>query len=88
MVLDQVSAYNTEMDCIAQFIEQEVSLEVDTKYSASKLNEDFRQFCQALGRKPHSTNAFKKALDKLTNVHQHRTSSAMQWHGIQPVILL
>ena len=36
-------------------------------------------------RKPQSTNAFKKALDKLINVCQSRTASGMQWHGIQPV---
>ena len=62
VVFDQVSAYKTEMDSIAQFIEQEVSLEADTKYSASKLYEDYRQFCQGLGRKPQSTNAFKKSV--------------------------
>ena len=42
--------------------------------------------CQAIGRKPQSTNAFKKALDKLANLYQSRTSSGMQWHGIQPVM--
>ena len=88
VVLDQVRAYKTEMDSIAQFIEQECSLEADTKYSASKLYEAYRLFCQALGRKPQSTNAFKKALEKLPNVYQHRTSSGMQWQGIQPVIHL
>ena len=62
MVLDQVSAYKTEMDSIAQFTEQECSLEADTKYSAFKLYEAYRQFCQGLGRKPQSTNAFKKSL--------------------------
>ena len=86
VVLDQVNAYKTEMDSIAQFIEQECSLDADAKYSASKLYEAYRQFCQALGRKPQSTNAFKKALDKLTGVYQSRTSSGMQWSGIQPVI--
>ena len=30
----------------------------------------------------------KKALEKLPNVYQHRTSSGMQWQGIQPVIHL
>ena len=70
------------MDSIAQFIEQECSVEADTKYPDSKLYEAYRQFCQALGREPHSTNAFKKALDNLTNVHQHRTSSAMQCNGM------
>ena len=88
VVLDQVRAYKTEMDSIAQFIEQECSLEADTKYSASKLYEAYRHYCQAIGRKPQSTNAFKKALEKLPNVYQHRTSSGMQWHGIQPVIHL
>ena len=29
-----------------------------------------------------------KAMEKLPNVYQHRTSSGMQWHGIQPVIHL
>ena len=65
MVLDQIIASMTEIDSIAEFIEQEVSLEADTKYSAFKLYEAYRQFCQALGRKPQSTNAFKKALEKL-----------------------
>ena len=74
------------MDSIAQFIEQEVSLEADTKYSASKLYEAYRQFCQALGRKPHSTNAFKKALDKLEKCLQSRSSGGMQWHGGQPLM--
>jgi len=86
VVLDQVSAYKTEMDSIAQFIEQECSLEADTKYLAAKLYEAYRHYCQAIGRKPQSTNAFKKALDKLANVYQSRTSSGMQWHGIQPVM--
>jgi putative DNA primase/helicase len=74
------------MDSIAQFVEQECSLEPKTKCAASKLYEAYRHFCQAIGRKPQSNNAFKKALNKLINVHQSRTSSGMQWHGIQPVM--
>ena len=86
VVFEQVSAYKTQMDSIAQFVEQECSLAAEAKYPASRLYEDYRHYCQVLGRKPQSNNAFKKALDKLVNVYQHRTSSAMQWHGIQPVI--
>ena len=71
---------------IAQFVEQECSLEPETKCAASKLYEAYRHFCQAIGRKPQSTNAFKKALDKLTGVYQSRTSSGMQWQGIKPVL--
>ena len=86
IVLEQVSNYKTVMDSIAGFIDHECSVEADFKYPASKLYEAYRHFCQAIGRKPQSTNAFKKALDKLANVYQSRTSSGMQWHGIQPVL--
>lgn len=86
VVLHQVSSYKAEMDSIAESIDHECSVEADLKYSASKLYEAYRHHCQAIGRKPQSTNAFKKALVKLTNVHQSRTSSGMQWHGIQPVL--
>ena len=86
VVLDQVSAYKTEMDSIAEFIDHECSVEADLKYPAAKLYEAYRHYCQAISRKPQSTNAFKKALDKLANVYQSRTSSGMQWHGIQPVM--
>ena len=74
------------MDSIAQFVEQECDIDPNTKYPAAKLYEAYRHHCQAIGRKPQSTNAFKKALDKITNVHQSRTSGGMQWHGIQPVM--
>jgi putative DNA primase/helicase len=86
IVLEQVSAYKTEMDSFAQFIRDECKLDPDIKYPASKLYEAYRHYCQAIGRKPQSTTAFKKALDKLTGVYQSRTSSGMQWQGIQPVL--
>ena len=60
-------------------------MEPGTKYSASKLYEAYRHFCQSLGRKPQSNSAFKKALDKLVNVYQSRTSSGIQWYGIEPL---
>ena len=34
------------------------------------------------------TGSALKASDKLPNVYQHRTSSGMQWRGIQTVIHL
>ena len=86
IVLEQVSAYKTEMDSIAQFVEQECDIDPESRYSASKLYEAYRHYCQAIGRKPQSTNAFKKALDKLTGVYQSRTASGMQWHGIRPLV--
>ena len=78
--------YSYTEDRTLSFVEQECDIDPDTKYSASKLYEAYRHFCQAIGRKPQSTNAFKKALDKLTGVYQSRTSSGMQWQGIQPVM--
>ena len=53
---------------------------------ALKILREIDVYLQAIGRKPQSTNAFKKALDKLANVYQSRTSSGMQWHSIQPVL--
>ena len=86
VVLDQVSAYKTEMDSITEFVDHECSVEADLKYPASKLYEAYRHYCQILGRKPQSNAAFKKALDKLVNVYQSRYSSGMQWHGVAPLI--
>jgi len=86
IVLEQVSAYKTEMDSIAQFVEQECDIDPETRHPASKLYEAYRHFCQAIGRKPQSTNAFKEVLDKLTGVYQSRTSSGMQWLGIRPLV--
>ena len=37
-----MSAYKTEMDSIAQFVEQECSLAAEAKYPASRLYEDYR----------------------------------------------
>jgi phage/plasmid-associated DNA primase len=53
----------TAIDPIAQFVEQECDIDPETKYSASKLCEAYRHYCRAIGRKPQSTNAFKKALE-------------------------
>ena len=78
--------YKTEIDSIAQFVEQECDIDAETRYSASKLYEAYRHYCQAIGRKPQSTNGFKKALDELTGGYQSRTSSGMQWQGIKPVM--
>ena len=47
IVLEQVTTYKTEMDSIALFVKQGCSLEPETKYSASKLYETYRHFCQA-----------------------------------------
>ena len=78
--------YKTEIDSIAQFVEQECDIDAETRHFASKLYEAYRHYCQAKGRKPQSTNAFKKSLDKLTGVYQTRTASGMKWHGIRPLI--
>ena len=42
--------------------------------------------CDQSYGKPQSNSAFKKALDKLVNVYQSRSSSGMQWHGIEPLM--
>lgn len=84
IILDQVKAYKTEMDSVAQFVDEECLLDVEAKHPSSKLYDTYRHFCFDMGRKPQSSSSFKRALDKLHSVYQSRTSSGMYWHGIRP----
>ena len=86
VVLDQVSEYKTEMDSITQFVDEVCELNQATSCSASRLYEAYRSYCQAVGSKCQSSSAFKKALNKLPNIYQKRTSSGMHWYGIRPVM--
>jgi putative DNA primase/helicase len=86
IILDQVKAYKTEMDSIAQFVDEECLLDVESKHPSSKLYDTYRHYCMDMGRKPQSSSSFKRALDKLHSVYQSRTSSGMYWHGIRPQI--
>ncbi|WP_268873721.1 primase-like DNA-binding domain-containing protein, partial [Tritonibacter multivorans] len=86
IVLDQVAAYKTSMDSVSQFVDQECEIDTDAKFGASKLYEEYRGWCQAMGNKPQSTTSFKRSLEKLPGVYQNRASSGMQWHGIRPAL--
>ena len=55
-------------------------------YAASKFYQAYRDWCGSTGRKPQSQTAFKRALEKLNGVYQQRSSSGLQWHGIQPCL--
>ena len=63
-----------------------MQLAAEAKYPTAKLYEAYRHYYKIFGRKPQSNSAFNKTLDKLANVYQSRTSSGMQWHGIQPLM--
>ena len=54
--------------------------------AASKFFQAYRDWCGSAGRKPQSQTAFKRALEKLSGVYQQRSSSGLQWHGIQPCL--
>lgn len=86
LILDQVAEYKTSMDSVCQFVEQECEVEPNNRFGSSKLYEEYRHWCQAMGNKPQSTTSFKKALEKLPGVYQNRASSGMQWNGIQPAL--
>ena len=74
------------MDSISQFINEECEVGKDHSYAASKFYQAYRDWCSGAGRKPQSATAFKRALEKLTGVYQHRSSNGLQWHGIQPCL--
>ena len=86
IIEDQVAEYKSAMDSITQFIQDECELDKDHSYAASKFYQAYREWCSGAGRKPQSTTAFKRSLEKLKGVYQHRSSNGLQWHGIQPCL--
>jgi len=86
IVDDQVAEYKSAMDSISQFIRDECEQGSTFKYPASKLYQFYREWCGSAGLKPQSQTAFKRSLEKLNTVYQQRSSSGLQWHGIQPCL--
>ena len=83
----QVAEYRISMDSISQFIQDECEVGKDHSYAASKFFQAYRDWCSGAGRKPQSQTAFKRSLEKLKGVYQHRSSNGLQWHGIQPCFM-
>ena len=50
------------------------------------LSDKLGDWCSGAGRKPQSQIAFKRSLEKLSGVYQHRSSNGLQWHGISPCL--
>jgi len=71
---------------ISQFIQDECEVDKDHSCAASKFFQAYRDWCSGAGRKPQSQASFKRALEKITGVYQHRSSNGLQWHGIQPCL--
>ena len=86
VVENQVSEYKSAMDSISQFVTDECEQDSDHICAASKFYQAYRDWCGSAGRKPQSQTAFKRALEKLNGVYQQRSSSGLQWHGIQPCL--
>ena len=86
IVLDQISAYKTEMDSIAQFVDQECDLDPEAKFGASKMYDEYKNWCISMGRKPQSATAVKRALGRIKGVYQSRTNKGNMWQGIRPFI--
>jgi putative DNA primase/helicase len=57
-------------------------MDKDHSCAASKFFQAYRDWCSGAGRKPQSQTAFKRTLEKITGVYQHRSSNglAMAWH--------
>ena len=86
VVEDQVAEYKSAMDSISQFLRDECEQDSNHICAASKFYQAYRDWCGSAGRKPQSQTAFKRALEKLNGVYQQRSSSGLQWHGIQPCL--
>ena len=86
IVEEQVAEYRSAMDSISQFIREECEQGQDHSYPASKFYQAYRDWCSGAGRKPQSTTAFKRSLEKLKQVYQRRSANGLQWHGIKPCL--
>ena len=86
IIEDQVAEYKFAMDSISQFIQDECEVDKDHSCATSKFFQAYRDWCSGAGRKLQSQTAFKRALEKITGVYQHRSSNGLQWHGIQPCL--
>jgi putative DNA primase/helicase len=86
IIEQQVAEYKSAMDSISQFINEECEVGKEHSYPASKFHQAYRDWCSGAGRKPQSATAFKRSLEKLKNVYQHRSSNGLQWHGIHPCL--
>ena len=84
IIEEQIAEYRTSMDSISQFIQDECDVGKDHTCAASKFYQAYRDWCSGAGRKPQSQTAFKRSLEKITGVYQHRSSNGLQWHGISP----
>ena len=82
----QVAEYRISMDSISQFIQDECEVDKDHSCAAFKFFQAYRDWCSGAGRKSQSQASFKRSLEKITGVHQHRSSNGLQWHGIQPCL--
>ena len=71
---------------ISQFIQDECEVDKDHSCAASKFFQAYRDLCSGAGRKSQSQASFKRSLEKITGVYQHRSSNGLQWHGIQPCL--
>ena len=86
IIEQQVAEYKSAMDSISQFINEECEVGKEHSYPASKFHQAYRDWCSGAGRKPQSATAFKRSLETLKNVYQHRSSNGLQWHGIHPCL--
>jgi putative DNA primase/helicase len=86
IVVEQVAEYKTSMDSVAQWVQDECEIALSRSYPASKLYSEYRDWCNASGRKAQSNTTFKRSLEKLDGVHQVRSASGNRWNGIGPLI--
>ncbi|MDC1095355.1 phage/plasmid primase, P4 family [Planktomarina temperata] len=86
VIEDQVAEYKSAMDSISQFIQDECEVDKGYSYAASKFYQAYRDWCSGAGRKPQSTTAFKRSLEKLNGVYQHRSSNGLQWQASNPAL--
>ena len=75
------NTYRSEMDVLAQFIEDRCVVGDFVTARSSQLYEAYSQWCSANGEKSMTQKAFSCRLQE-RSFRKERSSSGMVWHGI------
>ena len=85
-VAASITAYRSEMDTVAGFIEDECHQDPSQRSSVANLYDQYASHCRSSGKHPHSKVQFGKALTNL-GYAQVRDSTGRYWQGLTTFVV-
>ena len=80
-VAASITAYRSEMDTVAGFIEDECHKDPSYRSSVASLYDQYASYCKAQDKHPHSKVQFGKTLTN-SAYEQVRDSTGRYWQGL------